>query len=76
MAASSWGTNRCGKAARMEVGFVQDGKKGKAKVKTRTGDGFREQRVSCLHGAISARQFFVDMVVLSQLCHPGTSICL
>lgn len=60
----------------METGLVQHGKKGKAKVKTRIGDGFREQRLSCLHGAISAGQFFVGMVVLSQLCHPGTSVCL
>lgn len=41
----------------MGVGFVQGGKEGKAKVKTRTGGGFGEQRLSCLHGAISARQF-------------------
>lgn len=76
MAVLSWGTNWCGKAVRMGVGFVQGGKKSKAKVKTRTGDGFREQKLSCLHGAISARQFFVGMAVLSQLCHPGTSLCL
>lgn len=57
MAAPSWGTNWCGKAVGMGVGFVQGGKEGKAKVKTRTGGGFREQRLSCLHGAISARQF-------------------
>lgn len=45
--------------ARMGVVFAQDDKKGKTKVKTRTGDGLREQRLFCLtRGAIAARQFF------------------
>lgn len=35
--------------ARVGAGFVQGGKKGKARVKIRTGDALREQRLSCLH---------------------------